>query len=362
MKKVTEIVNEPLKKRIEDLKVELARRKVTVDEEAVHLRAQVSTLKTQLNQYAKASIRHAEYAAEVVDAVIARDDFDRAPWPVSVRKHKTPITAVFVISDWHIGEVIDVKETEGFGRYNWQIAQDRMRETVTGWIRWVNTLRTGYSIEKAVVVGLGDFISGGPAMHYELEVTNEFPSPVQTAKAAQLIEDTLLNLGTSFEQIDFHMIGADNHSRLTKKPQAKQKALNSMSYLVYQLAAKGLQNSNNISCSMADGVRENLEIGGYKFLSEHGDLVKAWMGIPYYGIERHRAKEALRRMFDNRGFHYQLIAHYHVPWFGSIIMNGSLCGTTEYDSGCGRHAKPSQVAFLVGKHGAFNFVPFTTEV
>jgi hypothetical protein len=105
-------------------------------------------------------------------------------------------------------------------------------------------------------------------------------------------------------------------------------------------------------------------IGKYTFLGEHGDTVKSWMGVPFYGIERERAREATRRMHDGRGFHYLIMGHWHSPIFAGqadaagMIVGGCLGGTTAYDHSCGRISPPSQSGFLVGKRGAFGFVPF----
>lgn len=82
-------------------------------------------------------------------------------------------------------------------------------------------------------------------------------------------------------------------------------------------------------------------------------------GIPYYGMERDRAREAMKRQHTEKGFDYISIGHWHVPAIigGNILVNGSLPGTTEFDHLVGRHASPAQVSFMVHpKFGLFNWV------
>src|SRR6266581_4307027 len=58
------------------------------------------------------------------------------------------------------------------------------------------------------------------------------------------------------------------------------------------------------------------------------------------------------------GFDYMSVGHWHVPGVvsGNILINGSLSGTDEFDHGCGRHAPPAQVSFLVHpKHKIFGW-------
>jgi hypothetical protein len=83
--------------------------------------------------------------------------------------------------------------------------------------------------------------------------------------------------------------------------------------------------------------------------------------LPHYGFARLVGKEAVRRMNTDLGFHYLSIGHFHEPNFISnrILVNGSLSGTSEFDHVCGRHAAPSQLAYMMhSEHGIFNLTPF----
>ena len=133
-----------------------------------------------------------------------------------------------------------------------------------------------------------------------------------------------------------------------------------MSYVVHEIACGVIARQKHIKTEIAKGAKLLVDVKDYKFLIEHGDAIRGQLGIPYYGFARNKGKEAVRRMNTEKGFHYQSIGHFHVPAIidGDMYVNGSLSGTSEFDHICSRHAEPSQVAFLVGSHGVFNWVPF----
>ena len=333
---------------------------IPMTEQVHYLRRANVELEKKLSKLMNAIGEQREMAESIKSAIVAIEPFPRLDWDRHKRARSgAPIIPVLNFSDWHIGEVIRKEETEGFGEFNWEIAQKRLFGIANAFLNWIDTLRHGYTIKECAVIGIGDYISGD--IHRELSVTNEFPVPVQVAKAGLLFGEIVARLSASFDHLTVYQVGADNHGRLERKPQFKQKFQNSYSFLVNTIAATYLARHRNVEIITAQGMKHLANIAGWNFLIEHGDTVKSWMGVPYYGIERSRAREATKRMNTDRSFHYQVMGHWHVPaWLSStIIINGSLSGTTEFDHGCGRHGDPSQVAFLVHpRHGVFNFTPF----
>lgn len=297
-----------------------------------------------------------ELREDIKGAIQILEPLPPLPMKYPGKKAEADIAAVLKLSDWHIGERTDPLETEGFGRYNWSIAQDRVQYITQKFLGWVEVHRQAFRIPKLYILGEADWISGD--IHEELRRTNEFPIPVQSVKAGQLLAQTIATLAPHFPEVYLIEVGADNHGRLQPRPQFKQKAQNSMSYIVYALANEILAKHKNMQIDFVQGIKALVNINGKAVLTEHGDDVKAWMGIPYYGIERYRGKEALKRLRTDLGFDYMSCGHWHVPGIvsGNILINGSLSGTTEFDHGCGRHADPAQVSFLMHpKYGLFDW-------
>lgn len=66
-------------------------------------------------------------------------------------------------------------------------------------------------------------------------------------------------------------------------------------------------------------------------------------------------------MSNGKAFDYIAIGHFHVPGITeSIVVNGSLSGTTELDHGLGRQSPPSQVMFMINpsKKVLFGYTPW----
>lgn len=352
--------NEALRRQIADLKTRAAGRQARVDEEKEHLRAKYEVAARQLKRLVRKEEREAEHTAEVIQAVKTLEPLPKVNF-IRSKKSDTPMSALLHLTDWHTGERIRKKETEGWGNFDWEIQQDRvLQQLVPRFLDWLETQRSGYLIEEIIMLCTADFISGD--IHDELRRTNEFPIPVQTANAGDLLGHVARELARHCDRLRVIEVGADNHSRLVQKPQAKEKTENSMSYLVYHILNKELSQLSNVTVERAEGPKLIFEAGPSKLpiLAEHGDSVKSWMSIPFYGMEREVAREAKRRMFG-QGFKFVMMGHWHAPVFAPyspIVVGGSLTGTSEYDHLCGRMAPPVQTAMLVGKRGLFGFVPF----
>ena len=289
------------------------------------------------------------------------------------RRHENEMSAVFKLSDWHVGAVTKVAETEGFGEFNWALAQSRVAYIADKFLGWIATHRRSFHIPTLNIFSEGDMVSGD--IHYELQVTNEFPAPVQAVKAGGLLAQMIATLAPHFERVIVTEINIDNHSRLTKKLQFAQGGENSWGYVVHAVANARLAAHENVTINQAPGIRQLVDVVGVKFLVEHGHCVKAWNGVPFYGMERHQGKEATKRMqamldaerksvdeiAHDIGFDYLSIGHWHVPSIISnrILVNGCLPGTTEYDHAFGRSAPPAQVSFLVHpKYKVFDWTPW----
>lgn len=330
----------------------------TESEQIIHLRKQNSALLSTIVAL-KDNMGSLKEMSELI-AESVREATPFAPYRYAPAvKSGSPVIPVFKWSDWHIGEVIRAEETEGFGEFNYAIAERRLMGIVEDFVQWVEVQRKAYEINRCVIFGEGDYVSGD--IHAELLATNEFPLPVQTAKAGLLMGEAVRRICQHFEGVTMIQVNADNHGRLQKKPQAKQKGDNNMGYLVHTIANQYAAKLKNFTPIMAEGAKYLADVNGYKFLIEHGDSFRGWMGIPYYGMMRSRHREANRRMTTDKGFHYHSMGHWHVPALveGQTIVNGALSGTSEFDHIAGRHADPTQVAFLVShNHGIFNIVPF----
>lgn len=277
------------------------------------------------------------------------------------------------IADMHMGSVQEASEIEGFGEYNASICDRRSLEYAKRFVEWVERKRRSYRINDVSVLVTGDLVSGD--IHDELRVTNEFPVTVQCVRAAELLAKQIIILAPNFERITIEFIGADNHGRLTKKPQAKEEGLNSFNYLVGYMASLHLARFSNVEFNLYPLHEKVIHVGSRQYLLSHGHGIRGWMGIPWYSVERKQNREARARMqlimdaTDNElrmmrqvGFHKYVFAHYHYPInTPHYSCCGSVQGTDAYDHLNGRHADPSQSAWLISKYGEFDRIDFNLK-
>lgn len=346
----------PAQMKLEDLPIEER-------SEILHFKAKAQSLETSVKSLLKERGKYKALVDDLKAAVVSLEPYPRVPIQIRKGVSNTPIAAVVKLSDWQIGEVIEENETEGFGVFNFSVAEARAFKMVKKVLDWVKMHRdAGYNLRTLHVFSEADLVSGN--IHYELEVTNEFPVTVAAAKAGNLLAQVIAQFAPHFDEVIVWEMSADNHGRLTRKNQSKQGALNNYSYVAHVICNEILSKHENVTTRMGEGTKLLADVLGKKFLISHGHHIMGQMGIPYYGMERDRAREAMKRQHTDKNFDYISIGHWHVPAIigQNILVNGSLTGTTEFDHMCGRHAKPSQVSFMVHpSYGIFNWTAWTLD-
>jgi hypothetical protein len=270
----------------------------------------------------------------------------------------SPVIAVAQITDGHMGAVQPANEIEGFNEFNPEICHRRQIDFIERYNKWIDRERLSYTINECVILVTGDLISGD--IHDELKITNAFPVTVQVVKASQVLSEQLSMLAQNFDKVTVHFVVADNHSRLTHKPQSKQEGLNSLNYLVGILSESYLKeyiNQKRVEFNIYPVHEKVVKVGNRNYLISHGHGVRGWMGKPWYGFERKVQREATARMdlamnekikLHEIGFHKYIFGHYHTPFQDLYYWcSGSVQGTDAYDHKNGRYAPPSQPGWLV---------------
>jgi hypothetical protein len=322
-----------------------------------------------LNEYVDSHGKLELFFSKVCDTLQSFPTPEMFYEPISNIKVDSECTAVMHISDVHMGSVQEPSEIEGFNEYNPDIAESRCMDYAKRTIEWVELHRLSYNISTLSVIVTGDLISND-MLHYELAATNAFPTPVQVVAAGNLLARQLMYVAPHFKNVEVHFLVADNHARLTKKPQAKEEGLNSLNYVVGEIAKCYLRNVKNIVFNIYPQYEKVISVLNRNYLIMHGHNIRGWMGIPWYSIERKIAKEATARMglmldeyFSRRneiGFHKLVFGHFHQPMDHPLYTcSGSVQGTDAYDHKDGRFAKPSQSAWMVHpKWGEFDKINF----
>ncbi len=269
-----------------------------------------------------------------------------------------PCPVVFHITDGHMGAVQEPEEIEDFGSFSPDLCRSRSLDFVTRALGWVDMHRHAHYVPEANLVVTGDMISGD--IHDELKITNAFPSTVQCVEAGFLLAEQVAIVAQRFDKVIIHFLVADNHSRLTRKPQSKEEGLNSFNYVVGKIAEQALIKHSNVDFRIYPQYEKVITISKMQYLITHGHNLRGWMGIPWYSFDRHVGKESLARMSQimnspdiktaaaKIGFHKMITGHFHTPFDHPLYCcGGSVSGTDAYDHKSGRYAEPSQCAWFI---------------
>lgn len=288
------------------------------------------------------------------EAIKALPAVEVSPPSFSSGKRRSPMSLVCHLSDFQYGEKVDPEQVMGINRYDSEIAARRLYHYEQLVLTALDIIGRAHPVPELRILLLGDMVSG--AIHNELVETNDHDLYEQWANLSLLLAQFVLRLASRFEQVVIEGVPG-NHGRTTAKPVAKNRYVN-WDYLMYQALSLMLVNQSNVTCRFPRSPLMTTEIQGKTFLLFHGDEIKSWQGIPWYGVERSIAR--LRELLQAKGviFDYAVLGHMHT-WaaleraVGQTIINGSLVGGSEYSIGrLFSTSPPTQALYFMHKeHG-----------
>lgn len=278
--------------------------------------------------------------------------------------HKTrPEEAVLILSDLHLGCVVKSEEVGGFGNYNKDVFIERLDSLVDKVIKIAGRHRKSCKIDTLNLFFLGDNVHGSNNagqwgfLHTEPNIVD------QLFILWDEVERAVLKLKAFFPKMNIHCVYG-NHGRITKR--GFEKNFVNWDFLLYNMLQKTLKNQKGIKWSIPRAPFDVATVQGHKFLLIHGDQVRGWGGLPFYGMARAESKyralfdrnvdletiqmEALQEGIDKadfetqmkfiseriRSFDYMCMGHFHhmaeleTPSGGRIIMNSSFAGGDDY--------------------------------
>ena len=268
------------------------------------------------------------------EAIVAIPPGPKAkPLPRSIMTG-TEEAAVVVISDPHVGEVVSSDEMSGLGQYDFGMFcsyASFLGQTV---VDITDRLRSGFKIRKLWVPHLGDMVTG--LIHEELAITADVNPLHAVMGGAFVFAQMFRDWAPHFEEIRVPCV-VGNHGRLTKKKRYKQKYVN-WDYVFYTTLMLMLQNEPRIKFDIPFSFFHRVDILGHQHLLMHGDDIRAWNGVPWYGIKRMVANLTEILAAHSEYPEYVLLGHFHQAgtldrYMGETILNGSWPGGNEYSLG-----------------------------
>lgn len=240
-------------------------------------------------------------------------------------------TLVIHWSDWHADEVVEPHKVGGLEEFNFNVAMCRTELLVDSIINWTQTTLANHRFKKCVILMYGDMTSG---QIHEGEGRSHYRNMMRNSLAiGQLISLAIRDIAPFFETIEVICLSGNHGRRSVKKDY--DGAWSNWDYLISEIASMQSRRFTNVKFHIPDTWSLTLDIEGHGFCIAHGDDVKAWNGIPFYGIERKTRRLTALHNSVGKQVKYFVFGHFHAltqsaELKGETIINGAFPATDPY--------------------------------
>lgn len=280
---------------------------------------------------------------------------ESVPWKTPRNKvaRKGAATALVMLSDLHLDEIVNASEVGGMNAYNREIAIQRLQRTADAAVNMGKNLMGGFEYQGAIVILGGDMVAG--SLHDDT-VFNEESSMIPTVDfwinhLAKFLETIADAYGPT------HVVSVvGNHGRLSLKPRMKGRTVDSWDHLLALVLQRHLRTDKRFSWNIPLCADAYIEIYGRKMLVTHGDTMKGGGGLAGIIVpaSAYDAKKRKRNSSYGEEHDHLWMGHFHsYTRSGKVTINGSLKGTDEYAFlGNFGHEEPAQAfAVITPEHG-----------
>jgi len=290
-----------------------------------------SRLKRELK---KATHKHGilqNLVSELEAVVTPLDEFERV---ADFRKSKVETVQehlVMHLSDEHADEVVEPHSVGGLEKFDFPVALCRAEKYVDSVLKFTQSTLANYRFPVLHILSYGDHtngeIHGGVSHSY---YRNQFRNCLAIGQMqAMMIRD----LAPYFAEVNVVCIPG-NHGRRSPKKDFNG-PWDNWDYLVSEVAQTYCRNLKNVTFAIPECFSLNYEINGHGFHIQHGDDIKSWNSIPWYGIERKTRR--LVALHNSMGIQTRnfVLGHFHAlasmaDLKGETFINGAWVGTNPY--------------------------------
>jgi hypothetical protein len=236
------------------------------------------------------------------------------------------------VSDVQLGTKVDYEKMGGINRHDWTVFLAKL----AAWKDCVKTTirerRTAVPIEGVVFAFLGDIVEGHgifKGQQYELD----YDIYQQVMHGAEDFSHALIDITRTFPEINFTFYGVGgNHGRIGSYGEAPYRA--NFDLILYEFMRLRVEAAGvpNIVFHIPQAWFQVVETWNWTHLLVHGDDIKGFAGLPFYGLQRAIAKynQVLQRPIN-----YLHIGHFHSEAgisssLGDCIINGNFIGANSF--------------------------------
>ena len=305
---------------------EIQDEKLELQKEKLKFRDQKREFNNKLRRLAR--LEHLEdYLKEVTE------ELEPVSLPVEQQQENNGSEAMVVLSDWHLGMVIDSQ----FNKFNEDIARYRINKVKQKTLDKVNK----ENIQTLHIANLGDLIHG--SIHVSTKIQSEEDVIQQVIRVSEYLKDfigTFLELGIDVKY--YNIVGNHGRTESNKKDiSGIEENFEKLVLTILDSTFGRYLNYNSIGCK--DGLI-NVQIKNKDIILAHGDYDKGNGVIA-------KLPQLYGKVFD-----YVITGHLHresIRDYGKTthITNGSLCGSDDYAIQMRLGGKPSQKILIFTDEG-----------
>ena len=339
-----EFIDEDILEQFPDLDLELLRENIRLAKKENNKKVKI--LKDIPEKKKKETFDNVEkISKKVVENLEKRERFT----PQIIKSHLKKEVWLQMLSDFHYGLKVKPVEIGGFFEYNSKVAKQELDYLLLKTCRILEYYPN--RPDTLVIALLGDMIDNA-IMRDNQMASIEFQITDQIMGVVELMTDYIIMLSKYFKIIKcFGVYG--NHGRITQSIKGAHPKDN-FDRIVYWGIKERIRGLDNISLEFTEAQHMLVDVNGFRFWLEHGDTVRSWMGIPFYGAKREKSniQEILSKFKEKAD--YMLVGHHHQSAdFSDIFFNGSFIGGDIFSIGKLRRMNiPSQTILGINeKHG-----------
>lgn len=260
-------------------------------------------------------------------------------------------TVVLHLSDVHMDENIDLEQMDGLNSFSRSVCAARVTRFFEKSAALMTKYWHGAPPERIALLLGGDMISGD--IHEELAKTNDFGVLSSIRAVAEVIAAGVDHLLESVPGAALDIYTVDgNHGRLTRKPEAKNSAMNSTDIMVSHLVEMRVAPRDDVSFYYAASPDCLFDIYGRNVLLTHGDKIGSRGGTGFIGPVANIIKGFARvqQNYMDRGVPLYKIhcGHFHTTSVTPQgFSNGSIPGPSEYGQAGRFRFEPPQQTYVV---------------
>lgn len=307
------------------------------DKRVLQLESKVLALRDDRNRLKKA-YEAAQRKNSIFEALV--DELETAVTPIAPLPKVTRLTGtksrireslVLHLSDLHADEIILPEQVGGLERFDFNIALRRGEVLVDSTLQFTQKVLQNYNFHTLYILANGDNVSGeihGAADHSYYR--NTFKNCLAVGQLQALM---IRDLARYFPAIKIIHTSGNHGRRSIKKDYNNPK--NNWDYLVAEVSRLHCQDLDNVDFSIPNAFNVNMEIEGHGFNVSHGDDIRSWNGIPWYGLERKTRRLMALNASTDRKISYFCFGHFHTPasqavLSGETLINGTWVATSPY--------------------------------